>query len=61
MLGFQMVPVPPIREVFELLVYDTYRYREWTQHEVMHGLDFDDLLWITEVAYFKTCYRMVSS
>lgn len=61
MLGFQMVPVPPVREVIDLVTFDTCRYREWSQYEMMHGLDSDALAWVTDVANFKTCYRMVSS
>lgn len=61
MLGFQMVPVPPVLEVIDLVTGETCRYREWSQHEVMHGLDSEELAWVTDVANFKTCFRMVSS
>ena len=61
MLGFQMVPIPPVQEVIDLITEDTYGYREWSHHLTMHQLGFDQIMWILDVAKFKTCYRMVSS
>lgn len=61
MLGFQMVPVPPVQEVIDLLMENSCGYREWSQHQAVHRLGFDQLMWVIDVAKFKTCYRMVSS
>lgn len=61
MLGFQMVPVPPIHEVINLLTDSSCEYRDWSKHQEMHQLSFDQLMWVIDVAKLKTCYRMVSS
>ena len=61
MLGFQMVAVPPVQEAIDLLTEDSCGYLEWSQHQALHRLGFDRLMWVIDVAKFKACYRMVSS
>ena len=61
MLGFKMMAVPSLEDAEDLVAPDTHSaYREWSQYEQLHRLSFDELMWVLDLANFKSCYRMVS-
>lgn len=59
MLGFNMLPVPSVTEAYALLRDSVGGYHQWLEQETMHMLSDAQLHWVTALAGFKTCYRLV--
>ena len=61
MLGFDMIAIPPLQEAFDIVKDDSaVEFHDWLELEEQFGLDPDQLSWVTELARFKSSYRLVN-
>ena len=61
MLGFDMIAIPPLQEAFKVVKDDSAdQFGDWEELEEQFGLTLDQLSWVTELARFKSSYRLVS-